>query len=286
MFPRRLVTLCFIVVCLCSCIPNFQIGKLRRSNRQIVKHYKGEQHQPTIKSFTASNGTSIRTIAFGDSTRNKVVVFLHGSPASMNIWDVFFTDTSLVNHCFVAACDRVGYGYSNYGNYPYSLDVQALPVVEWIQTKFAGKQVYLVGSSYGGTLAAKVAMFMGNRLSGLMLVSASTLPKFEKTYQATYLTTHWYSRWIVPSAIRIASREKLAHTQILDGLNAWDKIDTKVYILHGAEDGLVYVQNAFYSESQLLHLKPKLFFFPGRRHNLLWQERPALIKLIREISDQ
>ena len=285
MFPQRLLLLSAIAICFTSCIPNFQIGKLRRSNKQIVKHYKGEKHQPAIGSFTASNGTTIRTIAFGDSTRNKVVVLLHGSPASMNIWDVFFKDTSLVNHCYVAACDRVGYGYSDYGNYPFSLDVQAAPVVEWLQTKFVDKQIYIVGSSYGGTLAAKVAMLMGNRLSGVMLVSASTLPQFEKTYKATYLTTHWYSRWIVPSAIGIASREKLAHTQILEGLNAWDKIDTKVFILHGAEDGLVYVQNAFYSESQLLRLKPKLFFFPGRKHNLLWQERPALIRLIREMME-
>jgi pimeloyl-ACP methyl ester carboxylesterase len=285
MFPQRLLLLCAIALCFTSCFPNFQVGKLRRSNRQIVKHYKGEKHQPAIGSFTANNGTTIRTIAFGDSTRNKVVVLLHGSPASMNIWDVFFTDTSLVNHCYVAACDRVGYGYSNYGNYPFSLDVQAAPVVEWLQTKFAGKQIYIVGSSYGGTLAAKVAMLMGNKLSGLMLVSASTLPKYEKTYKATYLSTHWYSRWMVPSAIRIASKEKLAHTQILEGLNGWDSINCKVCILHGSDDGLVYVQNAYYTETKLLHLKPTLYFFPGRKHNLLWQERPALIKIIKELTE-
>ena len=138
--------------------------------------------------------------------------------------------------------------------------------------------VILHGSSYGGTVAARIAMDFPKLVDGLLLQSASVAPGEEKTYDFSYITEHSLLRWLLPGPIHVANQEKLSHEVQLDSMaNLWDRIRAAAIVLHGDADGLIYPQNALYAKGKLVNASYlEVQMLEGRKHDLLWNKRDLL----------
>ncbi len=217
-----------------------------------------------------------------------LVVFIHGAPASSAFWLNMMRDSNLLDQAKVVAVDRPGYGFSGFGRPDTVVANQAAVIAELLQRLRAKHpRIILHGSSYGGTVAARIAMDFPHLIDGLLLQSASLAPGEEKTYWITYPTTHWSLRWLVPAALDVANTEKLSHRSQLEAMrHLWARIRVPTFILHGTDDSLIYPSNAYYACDKLINT-PKLVhhMVAGKGHDLIWTApqllRSSLLELLR-----
>jgi pimeloyl-ACP methyl ester carboxylesterase len=187
------------------------------------------------------------------------------------------------------AVDRPGYGGSGLGIPMISVKEQASNVAAIIRERRANvnQPIILHGSSYGGTVSARIAMDFPDLIKGLLLQSASTAPREEYTYWATHPTSHWSLNWLLPSSLQTANSEKLSHQQQLEEMvDNWTNIKANTVILHGTDDWLIYPPNAYYSCDQLVNAIEVIHHMvPGKKHDLIWSApkllREYLLKLIK-----
>lgn len=209
-----------------------------------------------------------------------LIVLIHGSPSSSAIWYRFMKDSFLLSNAKIIAVDRPGYGYSGFGDIETSVEKQAAalaPILKEKRTKH--EKIVLIGSSYGGTVAARLAMDYPDYVDALVFQSSSLAPGEETTYWITYPTTHWSLRWLVPTTLDVANAEKLAHREQLELMKPlWDRIRVPVTILHGDKDGLINFKNASFACEYLTNAPyVKLVAKSGAGHDLTWSA-PELIK--------
>ena len=210
-----------------------------------------------------------------------LVVFIHGAPSSSNFWNRFMKDSRLLNKAKMLAVDRPGYGFSNFGNADTSVENQAALIADLIrQVRYKHQKIIVYGSSYGGTVAARIAMDYPELVDGLVLQSASVEPGREKTFWISYPTTHWALRWLVPPALDVANIEKLSHHLQLEKMRSgWGRILAPTIILHGTADDLIYPSNAYYACDQLVNSSAvEMIMVNGKAHDLLWTAPELLVK--------
>lgn len=235
----------------------------------------------------------LRYLQIGQDTSKPLLVFIHGAPSSSAWWLTMLRDSSLRAEANLLAIDRPGYGGSGLGNPMINVEEQAENVAAVIRDRRAPEQKVVVhGSSYGGTVSARLAMDHPNLVDGLLLQSASMAPQEEYTYWITHPTSHWLLSWMLPSGIHTANHEKLAHTdELLDMSTEWSEIDANTVIVHGTDDWLIYPRNAYYACNRIDNA-PMLVhhMVEGKEHDLLYTA-PKLLKyylhlLIDEVEDR
>jgi pimeloyl-ACP methyl ester carboxylesterase len=225
------------------------------------------------------NHRSVRYIKVGYDSLPKLIC-LHGSPSSLSAWRTIYSDTSFLKHYQVIAIDRPGYGYSDFGRAETDLQKQVSTLQVLIDSMTAKHKAILFGSSYGGPVAAQLAMNLPDRISQLVLLSASVMPGREKTYWISYPMTVPVLRYLFPPTFVMSSEEKLVHRQQLETLNNWEKISSDVLIIHGNRDGLVYYDNAEYARKKLVKARSvKTITMNGKGHSIIFS-RPDFIKRI------
>lgn len=248
-----------------------------------------------LKAAFGSLETADRNLRYLEIGRDSLplIVFIHGAPSSSSFWRTFLRDSSLLGKAKLMAVDRPGYGYSGYGKPETSVKEQAALIAKVLQEKQrAHPSIILHGSSYGGTVAARIAMDFPDLVDGLLLQSASLMPGKEKTFLFTHITKYWPFRWLLPGSIHVANMEKLSHkVQLESMMGLWGRIKSAAIVLHGGADKLIYPENAIFAKEQLVNA-PFLEFklIEGRKHDLLWTKRrlleQSLEKLIRITTGQ
>lgn len=222
----------------------------------------------------------LRYLQIGQDSAKPLLVFIHGAPSSSAWWLSMMRDSSLRQDANLLAIDRPGYGGSGLGNPMTSVREQAENVAAVIRSRVApGQKVILHGSSYGGTVSARIAMDYPELVDGLLLQSASLAPSEEYTYWITNPNSIWALSWLLPSGLNSANHEKLAHeAELEDMADEWPEITAKTVILHGTEDWLIYPRNAYYACDRLDNA-PLLIhhMVAGKQHDLLYTA-PKLLK--------
>lgn len=217
-----------------------------------------------------------------------LIVFVHGAPSSSAFWRDLLRDSILLSEAKLMAVDRPGYGYSGFGRAVTNVAKQAAMIAEVIREKRDDHEtIVLHGSSYGGTVVARLAMDFPELMDGILLQSASLAPGEEKTYWISYPTSHWALKWLVPGPLRVANAEKLSHRKQLESMAPlWDSIKTASIVLHGLADELIYPVNANYAKERLQNASfLEVNFVEESGHDLLWTGRPLLIKSLQKLID-
>lgn len=230
----------------------------------------------------------IRYVEMGQDSL-PLIVFIHGAPSSSRFWEGMLTDSLLLCNAKMLAVDRPGYGYSGYGKPETSVKEQARIIADIIrQHRPFFSKIILHGSSYGGTVAARIAMDYPDLIDGLLLQSASVAPGEERTYPISYYTTQWATEWFVPGALKVANHEKLSHREQLEKMRPlWKKIVVPTIILQGAMDKLIYPINAEYARKMLTHARSvDLIMVRHSAHDLLWTRRDLLIASLLKLLDK
>ncbi len=222
----------------------------------------------------------LRYLQIGQDTSKPLLVFIHGAPSSSAWWLSMMRDSSLRHDANMLAIDRPGYGGSGLGRPMTSVQEQADNVAAVISSRrFPGQKIIIHGSSYGGTVSARLAMDYPDLVDGLLLQSASLAPSEEYTFWISHPTSHWTLSWLLPGGINTANHEKLAHEAELEDMSdEWDNIDADVVILHGTDDWLIYPRNAYYACDRLTNAPTLIHHMVGGKEHDLLYTAPKLLK--------
>lgn len=211
--------------------------------------------------------------------------FLHGSPSSMSVYNVYYEDKQLAQWANIIAADRPGYGFSDFGRSERSVRRQAEKMWKILEQEGYPSPLYIVGSSYGGTVAAKMAMLKPDKVDGVLFVSASLAPGKETIYDISYLIQFPPFRWIIPAMIMVANDEKLSHYDALsEMIPYWEKITAPVVLIQGTHDRLIFPENVDFARRKLVNsLHVETHFLEGERHFLQIKYRDFIIERLQDM---
>lgn len=229
------------------------------------------------------DGRPLRYMSLHRNDSFPTLFFLHGSPSSMSVYNVYYQDMELAQWANIIAADRPGYGFSGLGRSERSVRRQAEKMWRILEREGFPSPLYIVGSSYGGTVAAKMAMLKPEMVNGMVLVSASLAPGKEKTYSISYLIDLPPFRWLVPRMIRVANDEKLSHYEALsDMLPYWERITSAVVLIQGTADRLIFPENASFAKNRLVNAR-KIEHHPleGEGHFLQIRYKDFILERLR-----
>lgn len=136
-----------------------------RQNRQLIFH---ADHS----CFAEVDGVRVHYQEVGRAA-DPAVVLIHGFTSSTLVWSKVFLRLAAAGFRVIAV-DLLGYGYSGKPRAgEYTIESQARMVAGLLET-LGIEQASLVGSSYGGAVAAICALDYPERLNKLVLVGAVT----------------------------------------------------------------------------------------------------------------
>lgn len=263
----------------------------RQSDAELIEEFKQQCVRPVIHRYTVADGAcgrrSIRFIETSGVSAKPVVLFIHGAPSSLSFFNAFFKDTALLNRAQLVAVDRPGYGYSDFGRVETSIVRQAELLQPLIDRYKNAPYLMLVGSSYGGSVSARLAMNNPDRVNHVVFVSSALGPGLERTYGISYFANSPLIRWVVPTLLRLANDEKLAHRAALEAiLPDWSKIRAGITMLHGQRDDLVYPTNVTFAQKRLVNAQVKQFILPENRHDIVFNKREYVSEILLDILNR
>lgn len=120
--------------------------------------------------FTNIDGARVHYQEFGDATK-PTILLIHGYTSSTYVWKT--TAPLLAGNDFhIIAIDLLGFGYSEKPtSFDYSIESQARMVSRFMNVLGIGRAT-VIGSSYGGAVAATLALDYPERVEKLVLVNA------------------------------------------------------------------------------------------------------------------
>lgn len=200
----------------------------------------------------AYEGRNLRYMQLHRNDTFPTLFFLHGSPSSMSVYNDYYEDEDLAQWANIIAADRPGYGFSDLGRSEKSVVRQAQKMWKILEREGFPSPLYIIGSSYGGTVAAKMAMLKPEKVDGMVLVSASLAPGKETTYFVSHIIKYPPFRWLMPKAVMVANDEKLSHYEALtEILPFWEKITAPVVLFQGTDDKLILPENVDFALGKL-----------------------------------
>src|SRR3982750_2586663 len=130
---------------------------------ELVKHSENSH-------FVHVDGANIHYQEFGDKSK-PTLVLIHGFTASVYVWHAA-APIIAEGRFHVVAIDLLGFGYSEKPAwFDYSITSQARMIARFMNRLGIGRAT-LVGSSYGGAVAATLALDYPERVEKLVLVDA------------------------------------------------------------------------------------------------------------------
>ena len=283
-FRKRYVLLAILIVSILA-FRNCRLLELRMSDKEITETL-GTVPYPSHIVHDTILGQSIRYLKVGNDSLPKLIC-IHGSPSSLSAWRTIYTDSLFLKRFQVISIDRPGYGYSGFGRVEGSLQKQVAILQVVIDSVSKGKKAVLLGSSYGGPIAAQLAMNNPEKVSQLVLLSASLKPGSEKTYWVSYAMINPVLKYLFPPTLVMSSEEKLDHERQLESLNGWNKIESDVLIIHGNRDNLVYYDNALFARKKLVHARHmNLVTTNGKGHAIIFSSPDFIKKILMKYLDK
>lgn len=254
----------------------FGLIDLQTSNEDLLADLRIDSTRTVVSTYFVE-GIEMRYADIGNET-NPIVVFIHGAPGALDAFNNFLKDPDLRNRTRMIAVDRAGYGLSNFGIAETSLQKQAALIAPLLQKNRSYHKPIIVGHSFGGTIAAKLAMEYPDLIGGVILAGAAVDPDHEKFFSIARIIEIPYLNYIVPESMLVANQEKITHVDELKlMLPDWPAISTKVTILHGKDDGLVPIENARFAEKKLVNAHVKMAIYEDTGHLIPWT-KPDLLK--------
>lgn len=259
------------------------IFDFRQSDTELAAEFAGQQVQPTVRRYRVADRT-IRYIETPQLPGKPTVLFVHGAPSSLSFFNEFFRDTTLLGRAQLVAVDRPGYGYSDFGRVEPSVVRQAELLQPLIDRYKSSPYLIVVGSSYGGSVSARLAMNNPGVIDQVVFVSSALGPGLERTYDISYLVDLEPIKSLTPPLLRLANDEKLAHRKALEAiLPDWPRITSGITMLHGLRDELVYPTNVAFARKQLRNAQFKEFILPDSRHDIVINKRDYIASILLSI---
>lgn len=278
---RRMILLFLITstTLLSSCT----VLQWRETDTEILEKFKEQNITTDISYFSVDSlKLNIRIQSVKGDNENINLLFFHGSPSSLSAWNGYLTNFQLIQKTNMYAVDRPGYGYSGFGDEMTSI-VNQSKIMSALVDSLQLKNVIVIGSSYGGPLAAHLAT-LNNNISGVIMISPAIDPNNEKKIWASRLTQWWITRWLVPTGYRVAGDEKTVHADELAVIEKdWGKIKVPVLHIHGDIDEIVPYENVDYTCINFDTIK--IITTSKTGHEIAWSRPDLIIPHILQLMD-
>jgi len=272
---RTLLGLILFFIIACFLFDHFV--QFRKSDAQLNKFFKENNIPGKIGYYTAL-GRKLRYVSIGSDTL-PILLFIHGSPASMSLYRGRFNDKTILKTFHVLAVDRPGYGYSGFGDPDPSIQRQSEMISKLLDSLYKPKHpIIVVGGSFGAPIACRLAMDHPGLVDALEITGPAIGPGREKIFWFTSIIEHPAVRWFIPRMFQSANTEKIHHKEELEKmLPYWKNIRVPVMYLQGAKDELIDTSNASFAREQLINASYlNIYFFPNRHHYLAQYEWPTI----------
>jgi len=197
---------------------------------------------------------SLRVITTGTKT-GKIICFLHGAPGAWNAFETYLLDSLLQSEAQLISIDRLGYGYSDYGNVEYSIIEQSASV-EAVLNQFEYDSLLLVGHSYGGPIAGYLASQNPDKLIATLMLAPVIDPDGEKLFWFNGILENGIIKRFLPGFLNVSNTEKMTHARALEEIeDDWQKIGKPIVHMHCEDDWIApYKENVDFSKN---HINPK-----------------------------
>jgi len=251
------------------------------SNDEIGLRFKG--YPLPLSTVVSSNERPFHYVDTGDVNK-PVVVFIHGAPGAWDAFAGFLMNRRLRDRARLISVDRPGYGRSGLGIPERSLTVQAAVISHVFKHNPIGQKAILVGHSYGGPVAAKMAIDYPDLVAGLVLIAPSVDPSLEETkwYQ---VPAHWkLISWAIPRDLYSTNEEILPLRNELKKLeDEWGLLRLPITVIQGGLDKLVPKENADFIERAAAASNPKIQRYPNLNHFIPWSAPDLIVDSILEL---
>jgi pimeloyl-ACP methyl ester carboxylesterase len=205
-----------------------------------------------------------------DGQNSSVVIFVHGSPGSMDAYTSYLLDEHLQAHASLFTYDRLGYGNSAQGNSDLSLAEQSEQLYTLAQHVGQKRNIF-VGHSLGCSIIARLAMDHPDIVHGLIMVAAPIDPALEPSSWWRPLLEYPMISIAMPHAFRISNRELKPLKKDLEAcLPFWDHVRCPVTFIHGDLDKLVPVANVDFGKRVLTQATVEEVILEDEGHFMLW----------------
>ncbi|GGB12991.1 alpha/beta fold hydrolase [Puia dinghuensis] len=263
-----------------------RLVQFRMDDKELVSWFHGFHVNPHLGYYEAK-GRKVRYITVGNNP-DASILFIHGAPSSLSYWKNYLADSSLLSRATMYAVDRPGYGYSGLAEALPDISAQAgiiRPMLDSLQQ--AHHPIIVVGVSYGGPIACRLAMDYPELVDGLVLVAPPLGPGQEKIFWFTYPVENPLIHWVVPRMLQTANQEKIHHKEELTKmLPLWQRIHVPVIYVQGEKDGLVDTTNASFAREHLVNAPSlDIRMIPGRGHLIAFAEKEKIEKAIIDLLD-
>jgi pimeloyl-ACP methyl ester carboxylesterase len=267
--------LAFCIFFLVTCQMEFLKFRKNDEKQRAFLDAKGQENV-TIDIYEA-DGARIHFTKTGDESL-PLVLMVHGSPGSSSAMLDYLGDTALTRHAQVAAPDRPGFGYSQFGVAEGSLKRQALMLKPLLERAGNRKKI-LVGHSYGGPVIVRMAMDYPDLVDGLIIVAGSVAPELEPHYWWQHPLNWKLIRWMLPPAFRVSNQEILPlQDELASILPLWPAVRCPVTVIQGTSDNLVDPRNAAFARRLLVNCPNLKINMVGKgSHFIFWTKREIVV---------
>lgn len=272
---RWLLLLAIPIICT-GCFSSFVM-----TEREIAEHYKNKPVKPTF--FTIQNDSVSLYCATTGADTLPPLLLVHGAPGawygSRNLLD----DTVVQKQYHIIAVDRPGYGKSRFRGKRKavtSIETQAIAIHEALRLNRSSKTGVVMGSSFGGPIAAKIAIMYPERFHQLVMLAPAIDPDNEKYWWFHHFIRGGVIRAMMPRFVNNATDEKMAHVEELRKLlPEWSNLSIPITMVQGGEDNIVYPSNLDFAKKQLLGKPAEFVFLPGSGH-MIRSQNPDVVRSI------
>lgn len=263
----------------CSLLMPPEIAEME--SRTGAKALKLQQDDPAAFVSYKVGTRQMSYVDVGRRPDKPLVVFLHGSPGNWRGWADYLVDPELTAKAELVAVDRPGFGGSDAGVVERSLVEQARDISPLLDKAAARRRVVLVGHSFGGPLAARLAMDYGDKVTDLVILAGSIDPAMEQTAWYQYPADWPVISWLLPDVLVVTNREiRALKDELVAMLPLWPRVTQRVTVMQGGKDDLVPPENADFAQKMLTHAESvNIVRIPEMNHFLPWT-RFAQVKAV------
>jgi pimeloyl-ACP methyl ester carboxylesterase len=250
-------------------------------SRTSAEALKLQRDDPSAFVTYTVGARQMRYVDVGRGPDKPLIVFLHGSPGDWRGWADYLIDPELTQRAELIAVDRPGFGGSGAGAVERSLVQQARDLAPLLDKAASGRRVVLVGHSFGGPLAIRLAMDNGSKVTDLVILAGSIDPAMEHTAWYQYPADWPVISWMLPDVLVVTNREiRALKDELVAMLPLWPRVTQRVTVMQGGKDDLVPPENADFAQKMLTDATSvNIVRIPEMNHFLPWT-RYAQVKAV------
>ena len=255
-----------------------------QTDKQLKEYFSNQPVKPTF--FTIQNDSVKLFCAVAGADTLPPLLIVHGAPGAWYGSRNLLVDTAITQRFQVISVDRPGYDKSTFRRHRKAvtgISVQAGMIYEAMRLNRSFKKGIIMGSSYGGPIAAKIAIDHPESFYHVLLLAAAIDPELEKFWWFNKYVHHGPLKWLLPRFFRTATDEKYTHEKELRKLlPEWSKLQVPVTALQGDADHIVSPANLDFAKKVLAGKNAVFMVLPGVDHLIRWQRADLVKKILLE----